>query len=88
MALICQNCHSINHDPGGDPSLYLCGVCGRPALRRIEQQEPAPGAGAGNNNALAATLAGGAIGGAFGGPVGILVGGIIGAFIGSKIPNR
>lgn len=82
MPLVCQNCGSINQDPGGDPGGYLCGVCGQPCLQRVPVEQD-------QNNALAAAIAGGAIGGmAGGGPIGIVVGALIGAVIGSKVPKK
>lgn len=81
MALICENCGSINKDPGGDPKTYLCGVCGQPRLQRVQTQQE-------KTNTLVAAIAGGALGGMAGGPVGIAVGAILGAIIGSKVPTK
>ena len=81
MALICANCGTVNHDPGGDPRKYSCGACGQPNLHRTQTKE--------EKNALAAAIAGGAIlGMAGGGPIGVVVGAIVGAIIGSKVPTK
>jgi hypothetical protein len=80
MVLVCKNCGAINNDPGGDPRTYLCGVCGRPTLGRVQTEQE-------KKNTLAALIAGGAIG-ALGGPAGILIGALIGAIVGSKVSTK
>ncbi len=76
MALICQNCGTINTDPGGDPRQYECGYCRLPQLQRILTFQQKTFAGA---------AAGAAIGGLAGGPPGALIGGIIGIILGEKL---
>src|SRR5258707_11764341 len=39
MALICQNCGTVNQDPGGDPRVYRCGVCGQQRLQRTLSEQ-------------------------------------------------
>lgn len=81
MALVCKTCGAVNHDPGGDPTRYLCGVCGQQNLQRSQTPQ--------ERSALVAAIAGGAIAGmAGGGPLGIVAGAIIGAIVGSRMPNK
>jgi DNA-directed RNA polymerase subunit RPC12/RpoP len=77
MALICQNCGTINTDPGGDPRQYRCGHCGLPQLQRFLTPD---------QKRVAAGVAGAAILGlATGGPAGALVGGLIGLVFGDRL---
>jgi hypothetical protein len=77
--LVCSNCGSVNRDPGGDPALYTCGVCGQATLQRAENIP------SGNNNTIGGAVVGATVGGFIGGPVGavlgILFGGVFGAIL-------
>jgi hypothetical protein len=76
MALVCRNCGSINSDPGGDPRLYRCGVCGMPTLQRILSKE---------QKAFAGAAVGATIGGLSAGPPGALIGAIVGLVLGERL---
>jgi hypothetical protein len=76
--LICLNCGSINHDLGGDPRSYYCGVCGQPALRRVPPPQP-------DNRIVAAIAGAGLVGIVTGNPVGALFGAIAGLILGEKL---
>lgn len=79
--LVCQNCGTLNSDPGGDPRCYYCGRCGQLRLQRIS----APQQQVSNNTVLAA-IAGAALGGlAAGGPIGALLGAVVGGILGSRV---
>lgn len=73
--LVCRNCGTENSDPGGDPRIYRCGQCGKPALERRPKPE---------NAAVLLALIGAAIGGAAAGAPGAVLGGILGAAIGGS----
>jgi hypothetical protein len=77
--LVCRNCHSVNQDPGGDPRLYTCGVCGQPQLERTQGAV---------SQTTATAIAGAAIGGMFGGPVGALFGALAGIVVGEIAEKR
>ena len=77
MALVCRNCGSINTDPGGDPRLLRCGVCGMPQLQRILTPQ---------QKAFAGAAAGAAVGAVLGfGPGGALIGALIGTVTAGKL---
>jgi hypothetical protein len=76
MALVCRNCGSINTDPGGDPRLLRCGVCGMPQLQRILTPQ---------QKAFAGAAAGAAIGAVFAGPPGALIGALIGTVTAGRL---
>jgi hypothetical protein len=76
MALICRNCGTINTDPGGNPKLLRCGVCGQQTLQRILTSQ---------QKAFAGAVAGAALGGLTFGPPGALVGGLLGLVVGDRI---
>jgi len=83
MALICCNCGTINQDPGGDPRLYRCGVCGQPCLQRIPEQPRA------ETGRLIAAIAGATILGlAIGNPIGALVGALGGYALGQHLVSK
>jgi hypothetical protein len=82
--LQCQNCGTLNNDPGGDPASYYCGACGQPRLYRLSQVPFGPPSGNNNNNALALAVAGATIGGLWVGPVGAIIGGTLGAILGAN----
>jgi hypothetical protein len=74
--LVCRNCHSVNQDPGGDPRLYTCGVCGQPQLERVQGTV---------SQTTATAIAGAALGGMIFGPFGALIGALVGAAVGEKV---
>lgn len=83
LALFCRNCGTLNTDPGGDPTQYLCGVCGQPALQRLPEQNQQQSQ---TNSRLVAALAGaGLVGLATSNPVGALIGGIVGFMLGDRL---
>jgi DNA-directed RNA polymerase subunit RPC12/RpoP len=77
--LVCSFCGSQNRDPGGEPRLYRCGVCGQQMLMRM-QNVPSE-----NNNAFAGAVVGGTLGGVAGGPVGAILGIFVGAVLGNQL---
>src|SRR5205823_3806063 len=84
--LVCTTCGSTNQDIGGDPTAYLCGVCGHQTLVRVEHPRPV------TRDRTGETVAGGALGAglgaAFFGPVGALVGLLLGAAIANRRPTK
>jgi hypothetical protein len=80
MALICRNCGTVNHDPGGDPTRLSCGACGFRTLQR----QPQP-----TDPRTAAAIAGATVGGLVSGtPVGALVGALFGYIVGSTFRDK
>lgn len=78
MALICQNCGTVNQDPGGDPRVYRCGVCGQQRLKRTLSEQ--------DKRRLISAIAGASVLGlATENPIGALIGGILGYVFGDQI---
>lgn len=78
MPLVCQNCRTVNQDPGGDPRLYRCGACGQQRLQRIPSEA--------DKRRMVGAIAGASmLGLATENPFGALVGALIGWFFGDRL---
>jgi hypothetical protein len=80
--LLCSNCNTPNHDPGGNESAYVCGHCGQPALHRVS----VPVQHHSGNNSTEGAIAGATLLGlATANPIGAVVGAILGGILGAQV---